>query len=413
MSLKDNLGIKHIHAEELHGVMWKHIETASGPIELAFEFAAGAWVQDKAKPGVAHFHEHMVIKESKEYPDDAETNAELMKLGLRRNARTGASAMTVLLTVPDKEATELGSDVIFEALYRPLFLDRRLEIERGAILAELRQRASSPSTMIFDRMNNIMMTGEVDDHSLIGGEQSVIERISREDILAHDAHVKQHGLVTITTCGPVEPADVHALVARFAKSFPYGNKSMVGVRPQGIYRFRTDNSQQIMRLGYSFNKKLTFRDVILLRLVQRLLSSGGNSFLFEKLRTECGLAYSVTGGNARYGDWSMLYAQTDFKRTITEQDMEDVFQLMERDFFDWLTPERLERLQAYQIRMAVMTFETNYSKMAQTMTLDGLGNEANVLTELELAQRVTFEELQDFAKELLIKKNRFALMMNV
>lgn len=188
---------------------------------------------------------------------------------------------------------------------------------------------------------------------------------------------------------------------------------MNGKRPKGMTSFSHRSQQQIVRLGYGQGESLTFDDLIKLRILHRLLTNGQTSFLYEKLRSELGLIYSVSGSNHRFEDWFLLSIQTDFSHEISIKEVDSIFNMMEIDFFKWVTKEKFERLQKNQAYVAVMNYETNRSKLLQTGTLYGLGAEANFLRELELMQALEYQYLIEFAHKLLKKENRFSLLMNL
>lgn len=175
-----SLGVKKIEEITLNNVVWKHIQTAAGPLEFSLEFAAGAWAQSKSHPGIAHFHEHMVIKESKNFPIETDTDIIFSERGIRRNAFTSSDCMSVVFTTPDFDSAKLASEIMLDKLQDPLFLDDRLVIERGAILAELKQRESTPATVVYDQFQNLILSGRTEEYGRIGGEREVIQKISRK-----------------------------------------------------------------------------------------------------------------------------------------------------------------------------------------------------------------------------------------
>jgi|GEM_PF-6245258 len=66
-----------------------------------------------------------------------------------------------------------------------------------------------------------------------------------------------------------------------------------------------------------------------------------------------------------------------------------------------------------QMRLSIMRFEMNSSKLAQTRSLAGLGLDANLMTELELLNSLDFKSTVKFAKELMSPENRFSILMNI
>jgi len=411
--IANSIGIVNYYTEVVDGVVWKHLQTESGPLEFAFEFGAGAWSQDPGLPGLAHFHEHMVIKESKNYPDESSTDEFYSRLGIRRNASTAVDVMTVVFAVPGIEAAIKAAEVVYDKLTNPLFLKSRLDIERGAIQAELKQRSASPNVELYNQYTNLLMTGGLKDYSELGGKPEIIDLINVNDIVKHHETVKEKGLEQIITVAPVESRQLTELIRQFADTFPSGKPEAKIKMPRGHNYFSHSGGQQLIRLGYSARGSLTLRELVVVRILKRLLTTGQTSYLFDLLRNKKGRIYSVSGASSAYEEWHELSMQTSFSDQISFIDVEEIFSLVEKDFIEWLSPQKLTDIQENQKNVAVMNFETNHSKLMQTATLNNCGEDANVLTELTALMSVEFEELLLVAKKLLSEKNRYSITMNV
>ena len=408
-----SIGIVNHHNELHDGVSWKHLQTESGPLEFAFEFSAGAWSQDRTLPGLAHFHEHMVIKESQNYPDESFTDNFYSRLGIRRNASTAVDVMTVIFAAPNIIAAKKAAEVVYDKITNPLFLKKRLDIERGAIQAELKQRSTSPIVEIYNQYTNLLMTGGLKEYSALGGSSKVIDTIGTEDIVKHHKTVNEKGLAQIITVGPVEVGQLTELVRQFTSTFPGGKQQADIQMPRGSHHFSHSGGQQMIRIGYSARGSLTLRELVTLRILKRLLTSGQTSYLFDFLRNKKGRVYSVSGASSVFKEWHELSAQTSFSDHISSVDVDEIFSLIEKDFIEWLTPKKLADLQENQRNVAVMNFETNHSKLMQTTTLNDCGDDANVLTELTVLMSIQFEELLVMAQTLLAQKNRYSVLMNI
>ena len=410
--IANSIGIINYHNGLHNGVIWKHLQTEYGPLEFAFEFLAGAWSQDRTLPGLAHFHEHMVIKESQNHLDESLTDNLYSRLGIRRNASTAVDVMTIVFAAPDVAASKKAAEVIYDKIANPLFLKKRLDTERGAIQAELKQRAANPIIEMYNQYTNLLMTGELQDYSVLGGNPEVIERINSEAVIKHHEIVKANGLSQIVTVGPVDSSELGAIIRRFTKSFPSARCKLSVEIPRGNHDFSHSGGQNLVRIGHSEHGSLSLREVVGVRILKKLLTSGQTSYLFDLLRNKNGRVYSVSGASSVYQDWYDLSVQTSFRERTTRREVDEIFSLIEKDFLVWLTPQKLRDFQENQKNVAVMNFETNHSKLMQTTTLNESGDEANVLTELNILMSITFEELIKMAQRLLIQKNRFSILMN-
>ncbi len=191
---------------------------------------------------------------------------------------------------------------------RPHFTHAELEREKDVVLQELGEARDTPSDIIFDDLWTAAYAGQPLGRSILGDEAS-IAAITIDDL--HDWRINQYRAqdVTLVAAGKVDHDRLVALAEQHLAAISPG-----ALAPAEPARFtggdrvgRTKSDQAHLTLGFAGPAQRD-PDYFAARLFADAVGGGASSRLFQQVREERGLAYSVYTTLHPFADTGIFYA---------------------------------------------------------------------------------------------------------
>jgi predicted Zn-dependent peptidase len=292
------------------------LKVASRPMPGVETVAVGLYAEagSRHEParinGLAHLFEHMVFKGAGGR-SAREISEAIEDVGGDLNActeRDGTSFTASLLA----EHLPLGIEMLSDMALRPHFEEADLVREKEVVLQELGEARDTPNDIIFDDLWTAAFPDQPLGRSILGDEDS-IAAITRDDLHFWRTDLYRAGSLTLVAAGKVDhDALVELAEARFA-GLPEG----VIAPPEparfagGVRAGRGRADQAHLASAYAA-PGLHDSEYYAARLFSDIVGGGASSRLFQAVREERGLAYSVWSAIAPYRDGGLfhLYAAT-------------------------------------------------------------------------------------------------------
>jgi predicted Zn-dependent peptidase len=277
------------------------IETAA----VGLYAEAGSRHEPAPLNGIAHLYEHMVFKGAGGR-SAREISEAIEDVGGELNActeRDGTSFTASVLAEHVPLAVELVADMIL----RPAFDEEELEREKDVVLQELGEARDTPNDIIFDELWEAAFAAQPLGRSILGDEQS-IERIAIDDLHRWRTERYRAGSLTLCAAGKVDHDALVALAeARFA-GLPDG--TIAEAEPAsftgGTRIGRVRAEQAHLALGFQGAAQLD-EDYFAHRFFSDIIGGGASSRLFQKVREERGLAYSIYSVLHSHAETGIVY----------------------------------------------------------------------------------------------------------
>jgi len=255
--------------------------------------------------GIAHLFEHMVFKGAGGR-SAREISEAIEDVGGDLNActdREGTSFTASLLA----EHLPLGIEMLSDMVLRPHFDAADLSREKEVVLQELGEARDTPSDIIFDDLWAAAYPDQPLGRSILGDETS-IAAIAAEDLHAWRSERYRAGSLYLVAAGKVDhDALVRLAEARFA-GLPEGViEPAVTASFAGGARAGGGRADQAHLASAYAAPALLDPDYHAARLFSDLVGSGASSRLFQAVREERGLAYSIWSALAPYRDGGVFY----------------------------------------------------------------------------------------------------------
>ncbi len=274
----------------------RHVAT----VALGLHVDTGARFETEATNGVAHLLEHMVFKGTA--TRSARAIAEVVEdVGGSLNAYT-ARDMTVFHARVLAQDMALGLDVIADLVRNPRFDADELEREKTVVLQELGEARDTPDDIVFDHLQAAAFPGQALGRSILGDEVS-IAAITEGDLRDWLNVQYRGGACIVAAAGAVDHDMLVGLSERLFGDLPAGPRpAMVPAAfAPGVMHDRRKFEQAHLTLG-ALAPGHHHPDYDAIALFVMAVGGGASSRLFQELREERGLAYSVYSSTSAYAD---------------------------------------------------------------------------------------------------------------
>ena len=246
---------------------------------------AGAVNEEARYAGVSHYIEHMMFKGT-ETRSAREIAADIDKIGGQMNAFTGKEATCYYVKVL-RENFEKGAEVLLDMLNHSVFDKEEMKKERQVICEEIKMTQDQPDDLAHDTIGEMMFSGDPLGNSIIGTPTS-LNRISRRVLTEYkDAQYTRDSIVVAVAGNLDEDAVCASLRAEKSvpvrQETPYERKCRVLVKD--IQQSHLCLATRAIALDdsryYAFS------------ILNNVMGGSMSSRLFQNIREEKGLAYSV------------------------------------------------------------------------------------------------------------------------
>ena len=260
----------------------------------------GSRSEPDGKSGLAHLVEHMVFKGAGSR--DARAIAEAIEdVGGTLNAWTARDQTAFHARVlPDDLA--LALELIADLVRAPKFDADELEREKGVVLSELGECHDTPDDLIGDRLFETAFAGQSIGRSVLGSEASV-KAVTRDDLLGWIAQEYGPSRLIIAASGKV---DEDALLALAEALFgDMAERDFTAPAPARFTGGQHDDRRSFEQAHWSFALPgLAAADPATPALAIFIQAVGGgmSSRLFQELREDRGLAYSIYAWGQGFAD---------------------------------------------------------------------------------------------------------------
>ena len=269
------------------------------PMDTLRSVSIGVWVnagsvyETGADAGISHFIEHMVFKGTARR-SAADIAAEMDAVGGNLNAFTAKECTCFYAKVLDEDLP-LAVDMLSDITLHPALDEQEMEKEKRVVIEEILMSEDSPEDKAFETAGAAYYSGTVLSSAILGTEKTV-SAFTRDQVLSYMARRYVSGNMVIACAGSFVPERLLSLLEESFADCPRGSGDMLGEKePRAGKRwlFVQKDTEQVnaclMLPGFRLDSSENFA----LAVLSNALGGSMSSRLFQKIREELGLAYSV------------------------------------------------------------------------------------------------------------------------
>jgi predicted Zn-dependent peptidase len=389
-------------------VITEHVEGVRS-VALGFWIAVGARDEPDPKAGITHFIEHLLFKGSQSY--SAREVAEIFDtLGGELNAATSREHTVVYARVPDHHL-ETALDVMTDMIYAPLFAE--LDAEREVVLEEIAMYEDTPQELVHDLVSEAVFGSHALGRPVIGRAE-VISRVNRRSIASYHRSMFGPGNIVLAAAGNVEHERLVELLGAAESKLgepPARSRRvrspLVKEPPPGVRFTRKDTEQYhvcVAAPGISRSDRRRFAA----SLLDAILGGSASSRLFQEIRENRGLAYSVYSFASQYTDTGLV----GFYVGTREENLATCLEIANTEIADIaagnLRPNELERAKENLKGRIVLSMEATSNRMSRLgkslVTDSELLSLDRIIAEIDAVQPENVAELA----EVLLEPSRLS-----
>ncbi|MDR3314340.1 MAG: insulinase family protein [Oscillospiraceae bacterium] len=366
--------------------------------------ASGLRYEQPELTGVSHMIEHMLFKgtanrSARQLAEEADDR------GANMNAYT-CKEYTCIYTRSLPEHLEDMLELLADMIRNSLLDAKDLETEKGVVLEEIAMYEDMPEDLAFDLFYDMLWPDHLLGKNILGTRETVTA-MQTEDLRRHLATFFAPERMVLSVCGKFDPAALESAVAERFGGIPAGGGAPLHaarLQPAAFHageRFTAkpvEQNQMILAFpGCSGADPQRYQAALL----STMLGGATSSRLFQRLREELGLVYSVEYFNVHHCVEGISGVSLALSEKTQVQALEEVLRIL-RDFPASVTQQELRRAQEQAAAGLVMSLESGAARASRAAFHALLFGETTPVEEsIRQYRAVTLDAIRAYAAQVL------------
>lgn len=375
--------------------------------------AVGIWVgvggryETKENCGISHFLEHMVFKGTRRR-SAREISEAIEGVGGYLNAFTGEENTCYYAKVT-RQHLDRALDVLTDLYLHPRLDAGDVARERAVIKEELAMYRDQPQQLVHELLNQTLWPRHPLGYPVAGTPES-LDRIRRADLAAFKQRHYVAGNTVVAVAGACHHDDVVRRVRRWLRhvrhtpppTFEPVSRALRGPRLRWARRRVEQAALALGVRGYSRSDPRRYA----LKILSVLLGENMSSRLFQVIREERGLAYSIQSGTAFLADTGALMVSAGLDPGKLRQAVRLILRELRHIATHRPPEEELQRAKDYALGQMWLGLESTTNQMmwvGEHVLAYGRIEEPHAIE--KRIQMLTPEEIKDVAADLFRNEN--------
>src|SRR4051794_39217071 len=371
---------------------------------LLVAFDAGARTERAEENGMAHFLEHLVFKGGEKYDDYRKVNETAERMGGSLNAYTSHDLVAFHITVRAEAAME-ALVLLSDFVGRPRIDPGELDKERGVVIQEIQRYKDQPSSVAEELIDKAAFGEHPLGRTVLGPEEH-LRSFSRDAIVAFRERRWAGARGGAFIVGNVDHVPANGAVAELFQRFPTLDvpSPFEPAPPLQLDKLveRRDSNQSHLRLMYQPQVDATDpAQRAALTIYSTLLGGSMGSRLFDEIREQRGLCYSVYAVDHALADATILQLGAGLESSKTAEAYQRMREIVAELHAGGPTEEEVERARAYAAGRRVLAFE-NTNAVARFAASQAIvyGEDIDPDRAIDALDAVTFDDVATIAKKV-------------
>lgn len=370
-------------------------------VSIGFFVDIGSRYETSDINGASHFIEHLMFKGTgRRTPKDIAE--ELDAVGGQLNAFTTKEYTCYYARVLDEHfdlAVDLLGDMLFESKFDPADIDR----ERNVIIEEIKMYEDTPDELVHDIFAGSIWRG----HSLgqpIIGTADVINSLSRDSLYDYYKTHYNPGRMIVAVAGNIN----HDVVIDRLR--PVFEKREVKESPRQVntpatkrqITCRNKDTEQVHLIVGAPGLKLDHEKIYVMQIINTILGGGLSSRLFQEIREQRGLVYSVYSYHSSYHDTGLFGVYAGLSKQNVDEVLALIFKQVRDIQVNGVKEEELHRAREQlkgNLYLSLENVNTRMSRLGKSQMY--LGRVVAPEEIINKVNKVTISDIQELAKEVL------------
>jgi len=331
--------------------------------------ALGIWVgtgskyESEKNNGISHFLEHMFFKgtATRTAKEIAETFDEI---GGNVNAFTSKEYTCFYARVLDQHAP-IALDVLADMFFHSVFDADELEKEKNVIIEEISMYEDTPDDLVHDLIARASYGAHPLGYTILGTEE-VLRSLKRDDLQTYVEQRYLPGNTVVTVAGNFDDSLIEDIKQRFS-SFHRASQQLDLTTP-GFAANVVSQQKKTEQAHFCLSLpgfQVGHEDVYSLILLNNVLGGSMSSRLFQEIREERGLAYSVYSYHSSYKETGTFTVYTGTAQEHVGQVFDIVSQVLHDVADHGITDKELKKGKEQLKGSLMLSLESTNSRMSR------------------------------------------------
>jgi predicted Zn-dependent peptidase len=332
--------------------------------------AMGVWIKSgsRCEPaetnGISHFVEHMLFKGTRSRSAQ-HIAREMDSIGGNLDAFTGKE--TICFNVKSlADHVPIALDVLSDLVLNPVFAPSDIERERGVILEEIKIDEDNPDVLVHELFTQSFWKGHPLGKPILGTTETVA-RLDQQQLFAYHGDRFHGGNMVFSAAGNLDHDKFTEAVASKFSGLPAGAPLNELTAPEPSARILLRNKRSLEQVQICLGvpaPPITDDNRYATLILNTVLGGGMSSRLFQTIREERGMVYSIYSDLSPYRDTGTLcvFAGTSASKAL------EVVELVLAEFHKLketpLSDEELTRAKDQLKGNILMGLESSNARMA-------------------------------------------------
>src|SRR5215469_15599602 len=369
----------------------------------------GAWINSGSRDeapvinGVSHFVEHMVFKGTTAR-SASQIAREVDTIGGNLDAFTGKESVCFNIKVLDEHITP-ALDVLADLVLHPTFTPEEIEREKGVILEEIKMDEDNPDYLVTELFTQNFWKGHALGLPILGTKKTV-SGFDQNALFDYYRDCFTPRNIVFSAAGNLDHESFVAQVEQHfgqltpGASMPFPRRDAPAAIPHITLRRKKSLEQVQLVLGVTA-PHVAHPDRYAIYLLNSILGGGMSSRLFQTIREDRGLAYSIFSETSPFRDTGSLCIYAGVAVDKTHETIRLTMQELTRLKQQMVSDSELKRAKDQLKSNIVLGLESSSSRMAnlarQQMYFGRFFGVEEITREIEA---VTPDDIQRLARDL-------------
>ena len=312
--------------------------------------------------GISHFIEHIVFKGS-EKRTGFQIAEGMDEIGAHVNAYTTKEYTFFYTKALDYQILK-AADILFDMIRNPRLDEKDIETEKGVVIEEINMCEDDPGDVVYEVNETSLFEGTSLQYQILG-EKETVSNLKKEDITEyiHNNYCADKTVVGIS--GNFDEEEMLEKVKEYFSDMPEKSKS------DGYFEvpFKKDIVLKTMQteqthLMMCFNGVgIQHEDLYALQVCMFILGTGTSSMLYQRIREDLGLCYSIDSWLGRYRGGGYIAISVSLSPASEERAICEIAEIV-GNFSKNITQRQVDIAKEKLISSLIMSREQPQSKFS-------------------------------------------------
>jgi len=368
-------------------------------VYISIWIKSGSVYENKENNGISHFIEHMVFKGSK-YRSGKQIAEESDSIGAQINGFTEKDNTCFYIKALNTYQ-EKAVNILFDMVFNPAFEEDEINKEKNVVIEEILEETDSPEEVAYNNLDRISW-GKSSLGLPILGSIETVNSFTKQTLINYYNERFTSDNIVIAIAGNYND-EIFEIMEEYLKKI---NKSKIS---EILYNNEWHN-------GFAFLKKeieqvnvcigmpsvnFSFENIYPLSIINNAFGGGVSSRLFQKIREEKGLVYSIYSYPSAYlnGGTLSVFFSCGVNNLIESYDL--VLKEIEKISMDGFTEKEIDKFKEHVRINVLMDMDSTSSRMMDIGKSELLLNRIYTLEDvLSYIEKINYNDINQISRKI-------------